>query len=189
MSDESVDDQVVDADLNLAGATDFADGVEGAELPTDEVGDVSDASPAAEMTEEAIVALIAERDGYLDALQRLKAEFANARRRSEEQAAERRTQAAADLVEKILPVLDSCEAALGQGIDQVQPISDALFDVLIEQGLERLDPVGDPFDPELHEAVLYQEGDGGEQVVVETMRTGYRWNERILRAAMVKVQG
>ena len=141
-----------------------------------------------EISEEAVVALIAERDDYLDQLQRSKAEFANARRRLDERAEVQKAQAAANLVEKLLPVLDSCDAALGQGIEEIRPVSEALLEVLKGQGLELLDAVGEPFDPELHEAVLYEEGDG-EQVVVETLRTGYRWNGRVLRAAMVKVQG
>ena len=141
-----------------------------------------------QISEEAVVALIAERDDYLDQLQRAKAEFANARRRSDERAEVQRAQAAASLVERLLPVLDSCEAALGQGIEEIRPVSDALFEVLSGQGLERVDAAGQLFDPELHEAVLYEEGEG-EQVVVETLRTGYRWNDRVLRAAMVKVQG
>ena len=141
------------------------------------------------ISEETVVALIAERDEYVEALQRLKAEFANARRRADEQASVVRKQAAADLVNKLLPVLDSAEAALGQGVEEVRPLSDALFDVLASQGLTRLDPVGEAFDPEQHEAVLFESGDGGEQVVVETMRLGYVWNERVLRAAMVKVRG
>ena len=86
--------------------------------------------------------------------------------------------------------VDSAEAALGQGVEEVRPLSDALFDALASQGLTRLDPVGDAFDPEQHEAVLFEsDDDGGEQVVVETMRLGYVWNERVLRAAMVKVRG
>ena len=145
-------------------------------------------APATEISEEAVVALIAERDDYLDQLQRAKAEFANARRRLDERAEVQRAQAAASLVEKLLPILDSCDAALGQGIEEIRPISDALFDVLSGQGLERVDGVDEPFDPELHEAVMYEEGEG-EQVVVELLRTGYRWNDRVLRAAMVKVQG
>lgn len=155
------------------------------------------AAPATELSEDAIVALIAERDEYLNALQRLKAEFANARRRSDEQASAQRRQAAADLVTKLLPILDSVEAALDQGIEAVRPLSDALYEVLNSQGLERLDPVGEPFDPEQHEAVMFEPADpaqaGGEgsaeQVVAETMRLGYVWNERVLRAAMVKVRG
>lgn len=146
------------------------------------------AQPAADISEEAVVALIAERDNYLDQLQRSKAEFANARRRADERLEAQRAQAAAGLVEKLLPILDSCEAALGQGIEDVRPINDALFEVLSNQGLERVDAVGEPFDPEVHEAVMYEEGDG-EQIVSEILRAGYRWNDRVVRAAMVKVQG
>lgn len=144
--------------------------------------------PVADISEETVVALIAERDGYLDQLQRSKAEFANARRRADERLEAQRAQAAASLVEKLLPILDSCDAALGQGIEDVRPISDALFEVLSSQGLERVDAVGEPFDPEVHEAVMYEAGEG-EQTVIEILRTGYRWNERVVRAAMVKVQG
>lgn len=150
--------------------------------------DSAAADTISEISEEAIVALIAERDDYLDQLQRAKAEFANARRRSDERAAQQKVQAAASLVEKLLPVLDSCEIALGQGIEEIRPIHDALFEVLSSQGLQRLEAVNEPFDPELHEAVMYEEGEG-EQIVIETLRTGYRWNDRVLRAAMVKVQG
>lgn len=141
-----------------------------------------------QISEEAVVALIAERDDYLDQLKRAKAEFANARRRSDERLAQQQAQAAAALVEKLLPVLDSCEIALGQGIEEIRPIHDALFEVLSGQGLERVEPKGEPFDPEVHEAVMYEEGEG-EQVAIETLRTGYRWKDRVLRAAMVKVQG
>lgn len=140
------------------------------------------------ISEDAVVALIAERDGYLDALQRLKAEFANAKRRNAEQASSQRQQAAADLVEKLLPILDSCDAAIGHGIAEVEPIANALFDVLAAQGLSRLDPTGEPFDPEQHEAVMHEAGEG-EPTVSQTLRTGYVWNERVLRPAMVKVQG
>lgn len=188
-SDADVDsDDVVDV-TEPADEPDVADPVS-ADAVAESGSDSETAAALApeQITEEAVVALIAERDEYLDALQRLKAEFANARRRSEEQAAARRHQAAADLVEKLLPVLDSCDAALGQGIEEVRPIGAALFDVLSAQGLERVDAVGEPFDPELHEAVVYEEGEG-EQVVIETLRTGYRWNERVLRAPLVKVQG
>lgn len=149
--------------------------------------DATNAAPA-DISEEAVVALIAERDEYLDALQRLKAEFANARRRTAEQASSQRQQAAADLVEKLLPVLDSCDAAVAHGIEEIAPIASALFDVLSAQGLSRLDPTGQPFDPEQHEAVMHEPGDG-EPTVSETLRTGYVWNDRVLRAAMVKVQG
>lgn len=183
---ETVTDEAIAAmlDQELADVADVA-------------GDPSAGADAAgldpeQISEEAVVALIAQRDDYLDQLQRAKAEFANARRRSDERAAQQRAQAAAGLVEKLLPVLDSCDIAIGQGIEEIRPICDSLFDVLAGQGLTRIDADGQPFDPELHEAVMFEQTDGGsdgEQVVTETLRAGYRWNDRVLRAAMVKVQG
>jgi len=64
-----------------------------------------------------------------------------------------------------------------------------LLETLAKEGLEPMIPEGQPFDPELHEAVLHEEGDGGESVVTESLRTGYLWKGRVLRPAMVKVRG
>lgn len=174
----AVDGEVIDA-KDLASAMADGGAADAGGPSTVDAGTIS---------EDAIVTLIAERDEYLDALQRLKADFSNARRRADEQASLQRQHAATDLVNKLLPVLDSAQAALDQGVEEVRPLSDALFDVLAAQGLARVDPVGDPFDPELHEAVMFESGEG-EQVVVETMRLGYSWNERVIRPAMVKVRG
>ena len=119
---------------------------------------------------------------------RVKADFENYKKRSAKEHAERVARAAEQLVTELLPVLDGCDAAIAQGASDVEPIARSLLDVLEKSGLERLDPVGAPFDPELHEAVLHEPGDGGEPVVVETMRTGYAWKGRVVRAAMVKVR-
>lgn len=175
-SDEVIDAEIVEAETVTEAHTDSSN----AAIDQDTV--LSDVS------EEMVVGLIAERDEYLDALQRLKAEFANARRRNDEQAVTLRKQAATELVDKLLPVLDSCDAALGQGIEAVGPIATMLFDTLAAQGLSRLESTGTPFDPELHDAVMHEDGDG-EPTVAETLRTGYLWNDKVIRPAMVKVQG
>jgi molecular chaperone GrpE len=60
---------------------------------------------------------------------------------------------------------------------------------LVKQGLVALDLLDKPFDPTTSEAVVHEEGDGGEPIVVEVLRTGYEWKGRVLRAAMVKVRG
>lgn len=132
--------------------------------------------------------LAAERDEFREAFMRVKADFENYKKRSAKEHAERVARAAEQLVTELLPVLDGCDAAIAQGASDVEPIARSLLDVLEKSGLERLDPVGAPFDPELHEAVLHEPGDGGEPVVVETMRTGYAWKGRVVRAAMVKVR-
>ena len=132
--------------------------------------------------------LLAQRDGYLSDLQRVTAEFANYRRKAAERQKETVAVAAAGIVEKMLPVLDACEAAVAQGAEDVVPIRDALFGALEKEGLSRLDDPGAPFDPTCHEAVVHEPGEG-EAVIAEVLRAGYRWNSRVLRPAMVKVRG
>jgi molecular chaperone GrpE len=133
--------------------------------------------------------LLAERDEYRDTLLRVKAEFDNHRKRVAREEVELRERAAAALAEKLLVVLDACDAAIGHGATDVEPIAKVLGEVLEREGLVRLAPVGEPFDPNHHEAVMHEPGDGGEPVVVETLRTGYEWKGRVLRPAMVKVKG
>ncbi len=132
--------------------------------------------------------LLAERDEYRDAFLRVKADFENYKKRQMKDATAAVDRATGALVERLLPVLDACDAAVAQGADGAEPIAGAILSVLEGQGLERLDVPGDPFDPTLHEAVLREDGDG-EQVVVEVLRPGYRWNGNLIRPAMVKVKG
>ena len=131
--------------------------------------------------------LAAERDEYLEALQRVKAEFDNYRKRVERERASIGDRAEERLVSELLPVLDACDAAAAHDVEGVEAISSALFDVLAKQGLEVLECEGKPFDPTLHEAVMSEEGDG-EQVVLEVLRKGYTWRGRVVRPAMVKVK-
>ncbi len=132
--------------------------------------------------------LLDQRDGYLGDLQRVTAEFANYRRKATERQQDTIAMAAAGIAEKMLPVLDACEAAVAQGAEDVIPIRDALFAALEREGLARLGDPGAPFDPNCHEAVMHEPGDG-EAVIAEVLRAGYQWNSRVLRPAMVKVRG
>jgi len=132
--------------------------------------------------------VMAERDGYLKDLQRVTAEFANHRRQAERRQQEIVAMAAAKVVEKMLPVLDACDAAAAQGAQDVMPISEALFSILEKEGLSKLDNLGEPFDPNCHEAVVHEPGEG-EPVIAEVLRAGYQWKQRVLRPAMVKVKG
>jgi molecular chaperone GrpE len=150
--------------------------------------DVESAPPVETDAVESAEAAEAERDGYLVDLQRVTADFANFRKQVDRRNAEVRANAAVALVEKLLPVLDACDAALMQGVSDVEPIRAAFVDTLAKEGLEVHDPLGEPFDPEQHEAVMTEDGDG-DAVVTEVLRTGYAWNGRIVRPAMVKVRG
>lgn len=146
------------------------------EEPTDPAA-VADADPAA------------QRDEYLDALQRVKAEFANYRKRVERERDQMSDRAAARLAEDLLPVLDACDSGIAHGDEGAEAIRSQLIDVLGRSGLETVEAVGKPFDPQVHEAVLREEGDGSTETVVEIMRAGYTWRGRVLRPAMVKVGG
>jgi molecular chaperone GrpE len=131
----------------------------------------------------------AERDQYLDSLRRLQADFENYKKRVAKQQAETYERANEGLVVKLLPVLDTADLAEAHGAADVGPLRAGLLEVLGKAGLERIAPDGGPFDPNLHDAVAHEPGDGGEQEVAEVLRAGYRWNGRVLRPAMVKVRG
>ncbi len=130
-----------------------------------------------------------ERDEYRNTLMRVKAEFDNYKKRAAREEIEVRERAAEALADKLLVVLDACDAAIGHGAEDVGPIAKMLADVLEREGLVRLVPEGQPFDPNQHDAVMHEPGDGGEALVVETLRTGYQWKGRVIRPAMVKVRG
>ncbi len=140
---------------------------------------------------DALSATERERDEYLDALRRLQADFENYKKRVQRQQSETAERAGEDLAGKILPILDTIDLArqhgAGEGVDQ---IGNALLDILVKEGLERIDPVGQPFDPNEHEAVSHEAGEGEDgPVVAGLMRAGYRWKGRLVRAAMVTVRG
>jgi molecular chaperone GrpE len=162
---------------------------------TDDVLDASDDSvevtddlqAAADALEVDLDLLLAEREQYLDAYRRARADFENYRKQAQKRQEDAVVRALGNFVEKLLPVLDACDAALAHGASEVEPVLAALYGALGKEGLERIDPKGAPFDPAEAEAVLHEPGEGGEQVVSEVLRTGYRWRGRVLRPAMVKV--
>lgn len=141
------------------------------------------------------VALAHQRDEYLDSLRRLQADFDNYRKRvqrDQEMAADR---AGEKLVNAMLPVLDTFELALSHEAEpDASPLAkmhDQLLSALEAQGLERLSPHGEPFDPEEADAVMHEAGEGTSgsgPVVSQVLRAGYRWKGRVMRAAMVKVR-
>ena len=144
---------------------------------------------AASNTEVSIDDVLKERDEFKDIALRVQADFENYRKRAASQMGDELDRALGKLVEQLLPVLDACEAAVAHGVEGVEQVWSSLIGALQKQGLEALDLAGKPFDPALADAVMHEEGDGSEPVVLEVLRTGYRWKGRVLRAAMVKVKG
>jgi len=137
--------------------------------------------------------LVLERDGYLNDLQRVTAEFSNFRKQSAKRNTEVSSRSQAELIEKLLPVLDACDLAIEHDAKDVVPIREALISAFESSGLQVIDPIDLNFDPTCHEAVLHESPEEGkessEQVVTEVMRRGYIWIDRVLRPAMVKVRG
>lgn len=143
--------------------------------------------------------LTAERDEYLAHLQRTQAEFDNYRKRMLRDQTAHLERATGNLIEQLLPVLDSFELALNSagpvstdpGAERlrkgVELVYGEFLGALEKAGLERIEALGKPFDPEEHEAVMHVEGDGGEAGVRDVVRSGYRFKGRVLRPAMVKV--
>ena len=129
-----------------------------------------------------------ERDQFKDIAQRLQADFDNYRKRTTTHLAAEIDRATGRLAEALLPVLDATEAAYLQHPDEVGPLFNLMLAELRKHGLEPIDLLGKPFDPNLADAVAHEPGDGGEPVVAEVLRSGYLWNGRTLRPAMVRTR-
>ena len=156
------------------------------ELAEDELADA--VSEARDEFDVDVAALVAQSDEYKDLAQRVQADFDNFRRRSQAQAQADAERATGRLAEALLPVLDAAEAAYLRHPDEVGPLLNQMLTELKKHGLEAVDLEGQPFDPEVAEAVAHEPGDGGDPVVAEVLRSGYLWKGRVLRAAMVKTK-
>jgi molecular chaperone GrpE len=169
------------------------------ELP---VGEGEDESPAPAKREAAppgvapeIESLKAERDALLDRLARLQAEFDNARKRAAREQQEFREFAAADVIRTILPILDSLERALkapggevGDFRNGVELIYRQFQDALQKLGVQAIPAVGQIFDPRVHEAIeMVDTTEVEDHRVLEEWQRGYKYKDRLLRPAMVRV--
>ena len=150
--------------------------------------------------EQDLDALLAERDEYLDLAKRTKADFENFRKRMSAEVLAAGGRGKAEVLRDVLPVLDDLERALqAAGLDPEGDSPDGLAhgvllvfrslrDSLGKHGIEAVDPTGEKFDPNLHEALSAQPAEGVEPgVVVETMQKGYRFGEQLIRPARVVV--
>ncbi|MCB0983295.1 MAG: nucleotide exchange factor GrpE [Ilumatobacter sp.] len=153
------------------------------------LGDAAAVAAAEADVADDVAALLAERDQFKDIALRLQADFDNYRKRMATQQADEVQRATGKMAEALLPVLDACEAAFVQHPAEVEPVFNLLLGELRKLGLEGMNLLEQPFDPNLAEAVMHEPGDGAETVVSEVLRSGYTWKGRVLRAAMVKVRG
>lgn len=132
-----------------------------------------------------------------DRLKRSMAEFDNFRKRSEKEKATMFDMGVGSIAEKILPVVDNFERAMaaapkeGDGkafAEGIEMIYNQLKKTLEDLGVKPIDCVGQPFDPNFHNAVMHVEDESlGENVVAEELLKGYMYKDSVLRHSMVKV--
>ncbi|MEX0825510.1 MAG: nucleotide exchange factor GrpE [Acidimicrobiia bacterium] len=169
------------------------------ELPVEDGGFVSIDLELPDDPDQAVDMLIAElsdartaAESHLDDLKRVAADFENYRKRANREREEIMIRASERLVTDLLPVLDSLEAALAAEVDGgvrllvgVRNTQQQMLDILTAHGLEPITAQGQPFDPNLHEAI--SGGGDGHLVVVAEVRRGYSFNGRVIRPALVQV--
>ncbi len=131
------------------------------------------------------------------ALQRERADVINIRRRHDEEITQLRHNARAAVITELLPVIDSFERAIQHipkdiastdFVKGIQAIVKQFEKSLTDLGVKRISSVGQPFDPELHEAVS-AEGSGEDQIISHELQAGYQLNDTVLRHAIVRVRG
>ena len=138
----------------------------------------------------------AERDSYLEQLQRSRADFANYQKRSRSQADADRQYAIGSLARDLLDGLDNLERAtealraaaapgIGEGLELVHK---QLLATLAKHGVQPIPALGQPFDPNLHEALVQQpDAEHPEGTVVAELSKGFRLHDRVLRPTKVAV--
>lgn len=182
--------------MNDNGARDLRDEQEGASVEDNE--DTQDTQAGAEAQANADGG--GQRDlaaEYLDALQRERASFLNYKRRVEQDREDASYRATANVLKKLLGVVDDFDRAIAHlpeearkvpWVEGILAIHRKLNSVLESEGVEKIEAQDQPFDPNLHEAVAFDDtGDGHEDTVAEVYANGYKVRDRVLRPAMVKV--
>ena len=202
----------------LSSAVDLTPGTIGNEAPdTGSAPELEEQEPGAEAAPpepepvdlDALSAKARQADDYLALAQRTKADFENYRKRAAREAAAAQERGVAKLARELLPAVDNLDRALA-AIGSADPVGEGqaatngdgtlasgiklvqadVIAALARVGIEPFSPVGEPFDPQYHEAVAQQAFEGAEPgTVVEVYQRGYRIGESVLRPARVLVAG
>ena len=162
-------------------------------------GQEADSEAAAEplTLEEQLAAVQAEAEDYKDRWLRSQAEFANARKRMEKQRLDTYSTATANVIDKLLPVVDDFERAMenlpaeiseNSWLEGIQLVQRKLVAMLDNFNVTPIEAVGEPFDPNLHEAITQEPTDAYESgVVCRVLQTGYKIGDRVIRPSLVVV--
>ena len=155
----------------------------------------AEAEPEQAEAEDPVALAQRERDEYLELAKRTQADFENYRKRATKEAAAAGARARTGLIREILPVVDNLERALASAddadegfVEGVRLVYSELQGVLSRTGVEPIEPVGEQFDPTVHEALSTREQDGAEAgVVLDVVEKGYRTADTVIRPARVIV--
>ncbi|MBC8078256.1 MAG: nucleotide exchange factor GrpE [Chloroflexales bacterium] len=163
----------------------------------EDAGEVLEFGPSAEAQLNARIAELEQQaNDYKDQWLRATADYKNFKRRSDAERVELIRSASQGLILKLLPVIDDFDRAIANIPDEVagtpwwggaQLIAQKLRTLLESEGVSPIAALDAPFDPNQHEAVLYEDAPGKEDTVVEELQKGYKIGDRVLRPTMVKV--
>lgn len=121
-------------------------------------------------------------------LQRTRADFENYRKQMDTQKAQTADFARKETVKKFLPLLDDMERAIAS-VPDLAPLAKSLEQTTKDLSLEKIDSsAGTEFNPDLHDAVMMEGGDGEKEIISESLRSGYKYGGDVIRPAMVKVK-
>ena len=147
--------------------------------------------------EQQLAAAQAEAEDYKDRWMRSQAEFANARKRMDKQRMDAYSNATANVIDKLLPIVDDFDRAMDNlpaeiqehsWLEGMQLVQRKLFATLDTFNVTPIEAVGQPFDPNLHEAITQEVTDAYESgVVCRVLQTGYKIGDRVIRPSLVVV--
>jgi len=177
------------ADMPSVEGADTADGAERTERAESAEGTASVLEATAQLREAQ-----AEAERYRTNWQRAAADLINYRRRADQEKEGAVKYGSVHLLKAMLPIFDDLERAIANAPEEIagtswfeglQMLSRKIDSTLQSQGVEAIEAVGQPFDPTLHEAVLYEEGEEGK--VTAEFQKGYRLHGRVVRPSLVRV--
>jgi molecular chaperone GrpE len=147
-----------------------------------------------EAKEEAADDAASAEPNYLEMAQRLQAELENVRKRAARDVMQAGARAKANLVRELLPVVDNLERALATANPEEDHLAEGvrlvhveLINTLERNGIRAFDPAGEPFDPNVHEAISMREGENGSGIVLDVVEKGYKLGDNVIRPARVVV--
>ncbi len=192
MDSEKINNEALEREEETSAAE---EAVETTEEATEETTEEIIEEPVKESPEDKIKELEQAVKDNFDKFLRKAAEFENFRKRTNNEKAGMYNNGVRDTVEKLLPVIDNFERAVEMSEEKesslykgVEMILKQFLEIIASLGVEEIPALGEPFDPNVHSAVMHIEDEKcDENVVVEVFQKGYRLGDRVIRPSMVKV--